>query len=134
MAVSGVFAGALQESSGKFRENCWNIFPNREMLYIWDFGHQERQTCCKHWVHTALDLVPTFHAGCFSKLTVTAFSSFSEIVTATVRKVPRCLCNQCCRSKAVGCEEQPRGRRKNLALLCNRNWTRKLLKTKKDAA
>ena len=43
-----------------------------------DFRHRERQTCRKHWVHTALDLVPTFCAGCFSKSTVIAFSSFSE--------------------------------------------------------
>ena len=61
----GCFWGFLQE--------FWRKFPeSRHALNSRISGHWERETCRKHWVHTALDLVPTFRAGCFAKSTVTA--------------------------------------------------------------
>ena len=58
---------------GKIRKN----FLNREMLQIL-VGHRERRICREPWLGPALDLVPTFCAGCVSKSTVTTFSSFSD--------------------------------------------------------
>ena len=54
--------GLLGSSGGKFREIAGKLFP-------------------KNWGRTALDLVPTFCAGCFrgmfSKSKVSTFSSFA---------------------------------------------------------
>ena len=66
MAVSGVFAGG-----GKFRGNSGKTagkFPeSRNAMNSRISGTGK-----------SLDLVPTFRAGCFSKSTVPAFSSFSD--------------------------------------------------------
>ena len=68
VAVSRVCSGVPEENSEKVREKCWKTFPK-----------SERQTSRdESWVDPALDLVPTFCAGCFSKSTVPAFSSFSD--------------------------------------------------------
>ena len=65
-------------------------FPNREMLYILGFRAPGKANLSKHWVHTALDLVPTFRAGCFSKSTVAAFASFSDSETlGTISEVSK---------------------------------------------
>ena len=75
----GCFWGLSGSSGGKFRENCWKNLSRIAKCYtFWVFGHREKQTCWKNWVHTGLDLVPTFRAGCFLKSTVPAFSSFSD--------------------------------------------------------
>ena len=78
----GCFWGLCGSSGGKFRENSGKLlekFSRIAKCYEFqDFGHRERQTCRKHCVHTGLDLDPTFRAGCSSKSTVPAFSSFSD--------------------------------------------------------
>ena len=50
VAVSGVFAGVLEESSGKVPGNFSRI---AKCCKFQDFGHRERQTCREPWVHTA---------------------------------------------------------------------------------
>ena len=63
---------------GKSRENCWKIFlPNREMLEILGFRAPGKANLPGTLGRHCRDLVCTFHAGCFLKLTVPAFSSFS---------------------------------------------------------
>ena len=55
-----------KSSGGKFQENSGKIAGHA--LNFRTFGHRKRQTCRKHWVHTALHLVPTFRAGVFRNL------------------------------------------------------------------
>ena len=74
VAVSGVFAGVLEEVLGKFRENCWKNFPespNATNSRIWGKANLPG-TLGPH----CRDLVPTFRAGCFSKSTVQPSRAF----------------------------------------------------------
>ena len=53
-----LFPGSVRAFSrktpGKSREKCWTIFSRIAKCYkSSDFGHRERQTCRKPWVHTA---------------------------------------------------------------------------------
>ena len=94
MAVSGVCSGGCgARFPGKFQGNLRDrLFPNRENASnsrIWE-GHREGQTCREPWVDTALDLAPTCCPGCFSKLTVAAFSSFSEIWNKSPQSARTC--------------------------------------------
>ena len=77
-----LFLGSLREFwrkvPGKFRENCWKIFPNREMLQILGFRAPGKANLPGTLGPHCRDLVPTFRAGCFLKSTVPAFSSFSH--------------------------------------------------------
>ena len=66
MAVSGVFAEVLEESSGKTPGKLLEIFPESQ-----NATNTRIRPYCQ-------DLVPTFRAGCFLKSTVPAFSSFSD--------------------------------------------------------
>ena len=76
VAVSGVFAGVLEESSreipGKLVEN-FSELRNALNSRISGTGKGKPAE-----VHTALDIVLTFRGGCFSQSTVPAFSSFSD--------------------------------------------------------
>ena len=67
MAVSGVFAGVLEESSGKIAGKLLEIFPGpRNALNSRILGTAKGKPATNiGWVHTALDLAPTFRAGCF---------------------------------------------------------------------
>ena len=79
MAVSGVCAGVLEENCwkvpGKLLEIFPRILPNATNSRISGTGKANLPgTLGRH----SRDLVPTFRAGCFSKSTVPAFSSFSD--------------------------------------------------------
>ena len=79
MAVSGVFAGVLEESPGKIPGKLLErIFPNRQMLQILGFRAPGKANLPGTLGPHCRDLVPTFRAGCFSKSTVPAFSSFLD--------------------------------------------------------
>ena len=74
-ALFGGCRGKLWES----RENCWIIFPNREMLQFLGFRALGKANLPGTLARHCLDLAPTFRAGCFLQSTVPAFSSFSEL-------------------------------------------------------
>ena len=79
-AVSGLCSEVPRKISGKSQESSIAGKSSRiaKCFKFEDFGHRERQTCREPWVDTARVLVQTFCAGCLSKSTVTAFSSFSD--------------------------------------------------------
>ena len=64
VAVPGVFAGVLEESSGKI---TGKNFPNRQMLQILGFRAPGKANLPQTLGPHCLDLVPTFRAGCFSQ-------------------------------------------------------------------
>ena len=79
MAVSGVCSGVLEEFSRESpKKIAGKIFPKREMLQILGVQAPGKANLPGTLGPHCRDLVPTFRAGCFLKLTVPAFSSFSE--------------------------------------------------------
>ena len=94
MAVCGMRSGVAEENSGKVPGKLLEKFcPKHEMLHILGFRAPGRQTCREPWVDTARDLVPTFRAGCFSKSTVPAFSSFSDRCLGFLKMVADFICD-----------------------------------------
>ena len=78
----GCFRGLFGGSPGKLRESPGKIagkfFPDREMLQILGFRAPGKANLPGTLGRHCRDLVCTFRAGCFLKLTVPAFSSFSD--------------------------------------------------------
>ena len=78
---SGLFAGVLEESSGKLTERCSRI---TKCFKFYGFGHRERQTCRN--IGSTLPWTvcrPSVQGGgCFLKPTVTTFSSFFGLKSA----------------------------------------------------
>ena len=80
MAVSGVFAGVLEESSRKISGKLLEKFSRiAKMLQILGFRAPGKANLPGTLGPHCRDLVPTFPAGCFLKSTVPAFSSFSYV-------------------------------------------------------
>ena len=71
----GCFRDLFGGSQEKSRENCWKIFPNREMQQILGFRAPGKANLPGTSGPRCQDLVPTFRTGCFLKSTVPAFSS-----------------------------------------------------------
>ena len=66
MAFYGVLSGVSGKIPGKLWDNFRIYFPEMFLKFL-GFQAPERQTCREPQVDTALDLVPTFWAGCFSR-------------------------------------------------------------------
>ena len=79
VAVSGVFAGVLQENSGKIQGKIAGFFPEtRNNALNCRISGTGKGKPAGNLGPTLQDLVPTFRAGCFLKSTVPAFLSFSD--------------------------------------------------------
>ena len=80
--LSRLFLGSLREFwrkvPGKFRENCWKIFPESPNATNSRISGTGKGKPAGTLGPQCRDLVPTFRAGCFLKSTVPAFSSFSD--------------------------------------------------------
>ena len=89
----GCFRGLFGGSRGKLRESPRKIagknFPSREMLQILGFHAPGKANLPGTLGRHCLNLLPTFHAGCFLKSTVPAFSSSSEFESLTDPSGPR---------------------------------------------
>ena len=80
MAVSRVCSGVLEQNSGKVpREIAGKFVPDREMLQILGFRAPGKANLPGTLGRQSRGLVPTSCAGCFLKLTVPAFLSFSDL-------------------------------------------------------
>ena len=77
VAVSGVFAGVLEESSGKIPgKNAGKFFPTRQMLQILGFRAPGKANLPATLGPHCRDLVPTFPRGVFFEIDSSSLLEF----------------------------------------------------------